>query len=274
MGKRFDNSGFTLLELLGVMGVIVVMSFFVVSGYKSIMQGVNDNTGVKGMRDAVQLARQHAMLDNSRTFFVVTSINSFVLCRDGGVITSFEQAQKNVPYLDNRSVEAFWASDEWADWEALSDGFSSIYKRDVIEEMISNSSSSKYKGIIMYDLDEGKFARVAIPPFKQDSTWYIGFNKSDIKGDMFKEGNSYGWMLYEERYLPKGYIFDSKHYKLDSDGLFEVGSGSVVCFNPDGSLDSSYDDELTIGEVDPTKPDSIKNKVSVSVDSDGSIEVK
>ena len=121
MGKRFDNSGFTLLELLGVMGVIVVMSFFVVSGYKSIMQGVNDNTGVKGMRDAVQLARQHAMLDNSRTFFVVTSINSFVLCRDGGVITSFEQAQKNVPYLDNRSVEAFWASDEWADWEALSD---------------------------------------------------------------------------------------------------------------------------------------------------------
>lgn len=276
MIKAKDNSGFTLLELLGVMGVIVVMSFFVVSGYKSIMQGVNDTTGSKGLRDSVQLARQHAMLDNSRTFLFVTGINSFVMCREGGTITDVNQGSVEVPYLD-RSVEAHWIYDEWADWEALSEGFtsSSSYSKDAIEDMIGNNSrDSKYKGLTIYDLDEGEYAVVTYPPFKgSDSKWCLGLKKADARG-MFEVGNTYGWMLYEERYLPKGYVFDSKHYKLDGDGIFESGSGSILCFNPDGSLDSDFDDTLTIGEVDATKADSIKNAVSIQVDGNGYIEVK
>lgn len=276
MRKKNDNSGFTLLELLGVMGVIVVMSFFVVSGYKSIMQGVNDTTGSKGLRDAVQLARQHAMLDNSRTFFFVSGINSFVMCREGGIVSESWKGTVAVPYLSDKGIDAFWVNDEWADWESLSDGFTAIYKKDVIEEMLgNNSNSSKYKGIAMYDLDEGEFATVVIPPFRDNNDkWCIGFRKSDVNGGLFDVGNTYGWMLYEERYLPKGYVFDSKHYKLDSDGNYEIGSGAIICFNPDGSLDGQYDDSLTIGEVDPTKADSIKNTVSIRVDGDGSVEVK
>jgi type II secretory pathway pseudopilin PulG len=277
--KKRDNSGFTLLELLGVMGVIVVMSFFVVSGYKSIMQGVNDATGAKGLRDSVQLARQHAMLDNSKVFFLVTGYNSYVMCREGGVITDSGSGSVVVPYLDNKSENAFWVYDEWADWESLKDSFTSIYGKDSIKDLINNkSSSSKYKGITMYDLDEGTYARVVFPPFINSSKdmWCIGFHNSDVKNNMFEIGNTYGWMLYEERYLPKGYIFDSKHYKLDSDGVFKVGSGDIICFNPDGTIEGGarYVDSLTIGEVDGTKADSIKNTVAIVVDGDGSIEVK
>lgn len=279
MKTKRDNAGFTLLELLGVMGVIVVMSFIVVSGYKSIMQGVNDTTGAKGLRDSVQLARQHAMLDNSRIFFIVTGYNSFVMCREGGTITESGKGSVEVSYLDNRSENAFWVYDEWADWESLSDSFTSIYNEDSIRDMIGNKTNeTKYKGITMYDLDEGEYALVTYPPFinKSKDLWCMGFHTASVSGSMFDVGNSYGWMLYEERYLPKGYIFDSKHYKLDSDGLFKPGSGSIICFNSDGTIDgaSDYVDSLTIGEVDATKENSIKNKLSITVDSDGSIVVQ
>ncbi len=269
-----DNSGFTLLELLGVMGVIVIMSFFVVSGYKSIMQGINDTTGSKGLRDSVQLARQHAMLDNSRVFFLVTGINSYVMCREGGTVTDSGSGSINVPYMDDQSVSAFWVYDEWADWSTLGDSFTSIYDKSEIKDMLGKGSSdSKYEGITMYDLDEGEYARVVVPPFinKAKDQWVIGFNNSEASG-MFDIGNTYGWMLYEERFLPKGYVFESKHYKLDADGVFESGSGSIICFNADGSIDPDYDDNLTIGEVDATTKDGIKNTVSITVDSDGSIE--
>lgn len=278
MRKRFDNSGFTLLELLGVMGVIVVMSFFVVSGYKSIMQGINDTTGSKGLRDSVQLARQHAMLDNTRVFFFVTGINSFVMCREGGTITESGDGTVEVPYLE-KSESAFWVYDEWADWATMEDGFTAIYNKDDIKDMVnSKSDATKYKGITMYDMNEGRFARVVFPPFVDASKdlWCIGFNEKDVSGDMFEVGSTYGWMLYEERFLPKGYIFDSKHYKLDSNGVFEFGSGSIICFNSDGSIEtgSDYVDGLTIGEVDPTQPSSIKNTVSIVVEGDGSIVVE
>ncbi len=277
MMRKKDNSGFTLLELLGVMGVIVIMSFFVVSGYKSIMQGVNDTTGSKGLRDSVQLARQHAMLDNSRVFFVVTGYNSYVMCREGGTITESGSGSVEVPYLNNKSVSAFWVYDEWADWESLSEIYTSIYSAEDIEDMIKNTSKgSDFKGLTMYDLDEGKVAKVMYAPFINPAKdlWCIGFHTSDVKGGMFDVGNSYGWMLYEERFLPKGYIFDSKHYKLDSDGNYVLGSGSIICFQPDGSIDGSYDDTLVIGEVDGTKANAIKNTVSIVVDGDGTVVVK
>lgn len=279
MDREKNNQGFTLLELLGVMGVIVIMSFIVVSGFRSIMLGVGDNSATRILSDSVQLARQHAMQDNSRIFFIVTGIGSYVMCREGGTITDSAKGSVKVSYLDNKSENAFWVYDEYADWQALSDGFTSIYTSDAIEEMINNSSKdAKYKGIVMYDLDEGKSATVLFPPFVNEAKdmWCLGFHNSMIKGDMFGIGHTYGWVLYEERFLPDGYVFDSKHYKLDSDGNFENGSGSIICFNPDGTTvkGPSYVDELTIGEVDPTKSDSIKNKTTINIKGDGTLDVE
>lgn len=276
-----NNSGFTLLELLGVMGVIVVMSFVVVSSFRNIRQGLNDTSSSKTLHDSILLARQHAMLDNSRVFLIVTGINSYLLCREGGVVThKTTDGTKYVEYLD-RNVSAFWMSDEWTDWDALSEGFIKIYDKDKVNNMIgANAHNFKYKGISVYDLNEGEYATIAVPPFQDNNDlWCIGFNKSTIKNsNLFNVGNTYGWMLYEERFLPRGYAFDNKHYKLDEKGFFESCSGSILCFNQDGTIDvdtnSNFVDELIIGEVDATKAESIKNTVSIQIDMNGSIVIK
>lgn len=277
MIKGKNNSGFTLLELLGVMGVIITMSFIVVSSFPNVMGGINDTTGSKGLRDAVQLARQHAMLDNSRVFLIVSGIDSYVMCREGGIISESGSGNVEISYLGDKSVNAYWVYDEWADWESLSEIYTSIYTSDAIEDMIKNTSKdSKFKGLTMYDLDEGKSARVLYPPFvnKSKDLWCLGFHKSNIKSGMFDPGNSYGWVIYEERYLPKGYIFDFDHFD-EKEGEFIEGSGDIICFNPDGTLDTSSDfvDELVMGMIDATQAKKIKNKKSIRVDANGTISV-
>lgn len=278
MIKGNNNSGFTLLELLGVMGVIVIMSFVVVGSFRSIRQGLNDVSSSKTLYDSVVLARQHAMLDNSRVFLIVTGINKYILCREGGTITHREKnTSKNVSYID-KEVSAFWVSDEWADWSSMSETFTSIYDEDQIKDLIgSNLKQSKYEGVSVYDFYEGEYVIIAVPPFQDSNNlWVMGFNSSAIKDEMFAVGNYYGWMLYEERSLPVGFAFDKQHYKLDADGNFEYASGSMVCFNPDGAIDTSSDfvDELVFGEIDATKDESIKNTVSLKFNIDGSIVVE
>lgn len=269
------ESGFTLLELLGVMAIIVTMSFVVVGGYMSMMRGINETAAINALRNSTMLCRQHAVLDSVRTYLVITGPNKYILCREGGTVGGGTgRGSVNTPHMGG-STSAYWITDDYADWTAFSENYGE-YSDEDRKSMFGNSA---YTGNKIFDMDTGKSCNIKYPPFFETNSdkWMLGVDPSDVDGKMFKIGSYYGWPLYDEKTLPSGYVFDPKHYSLDSNGnlkssdrIYFDSDGSVGYIKSNGSESSSAD--ISIGELDPnSSTGDIRNPKVMSINKDGKI---
>ena len=267
------RAGFTLLELVAVIGIIALMSVVVVGGFNGILRAIADTSGADAMRRALMLARQQACVDGEDTYVWVTGMNTFAVVRKAGTVSAVSSGSRNPSYLQvggrETSISAKFIEDEYADLASAEQGFvidgdstdigtdsGSIVWRDKNKEIVR-----KYKGIKVFDMSTAKMADVTVPPWfdgKKDA-WVFGIAK-DAGG--FAVGADYGWLIYPEQTLPAGYgVADS----YDSNGAFKENYDTKVHFLADGTVDSPA--AFPVYEV------SVKKTRRVQVSGDGKVTI-
>lgn len=260
--RRRARAGFTLLELVAVIGIIALMSVVVVGGFNGIMRAISDTSGADAMRRALMLARQQACVDGEDTYVWVTGMNKFAVVRRAGTVTSSTSGSRNPSYLQvggrEKSVSAKWIEDEYADLAQATESFAidANTLNDDIDAIVN-----KYKGIRVFDMSTAKMADITVPPWfdgKKDA-WVFGIS-SGSSG--FAAGADYGWLIYPEQTLPAGYVFSDSY---DANGAFRESYDKKVHFRADGTVEDAV--------VFPIYEVSAKKTRNVSVDGNGKVTI-
>lgn len=280
--RRRRGAGFTLLELIAVMGIIVTLSFVVVGGYSGILRALAKNAGESSLRKMATLCRQHACIDGSRTYFWVTGIDTYVLCRKAGTISATSSSDRSgddrPSYLPPGQYSAWWIKDNFSDLGSSQESFDSAsgdVDADAQKALADSIQDGTYKGLLLFDIKVGEMAKVKYPPWydQRGDYWIMGLvgldgKSSVIPSGAFINGNDYGWALYPEQQLPKGYAFvnDGTMYVIDED-TGEFVSGKSFFFEPEGTADS--DDGMMVLKVFEIGTGA---ESSVEIKTDGKIE--
>ena len=256
------RSGFTLLELVAVIGIIALMSVVVVGGFNGIMRAISDTSGSDAMRRALMLARQQACVDGEDTYVWVTDMNKFAVVRKAGTVTASSSGSRYPAYLQvggrQKAVTAKWIEDEFADLSTATESF--VIDDNTTTEDI-DQIVNKYKGIKVFDMATAKMADITVPPWfdgKKDA-WVFGIASGS---DGFAAGAEYGWLIYPEQTLPAGYVFADSY---DSRGEFKDSYDKKVHFLPDGTVEGSV--TFPLYEV------SAKTTRNVTVDGSGKVTI-
>ena len=251
---RAFRAGFTMLELVAVIGVIAIMSAIVVGGYGGILKALARENGFDTLRRGVNLARQQACVDGQVTWIWVTGINSFVLVLKGGKISDVganSQGSRDWYYgtkgdrkLENAgNGKARWVYDRFADLTEYQISVPDISASDV------KAMFDGMKGSLVFDMSKGTIANMIVPPqYDGDlDAWVFGVDKTLLGNDDFAPGAEYGWVTLPEQSLPKGYAFAESY---TDDGKYDADKAPRVKFLPDGTTSGG---EFIIFETDTGK---------------------
>ena len=271
-------AGFTLLELITVMGIIVAMTAVVVGSYSAIARSMAELAGRDTLRRAATLCRQHACIDGKDTYFFITGVDRFVLARRAGVLTtapgtlSSLSAAERPPYDDSPS-SAYWIQDKYTDLGAASIsgsliGFGSTTNPDNFSDMSSD--------LMVFNFTKGTFATVKYPPWYDvnKDAWVMGVNKRDSsdtfsKPETFRAGDQYGWVIYPEQRLPKGYAFvKGANNFIESGSFYFKPNGLLGVLTSNNPLSSGNGVKISIQEL--AKKDN--NLSEIEIDGYGSIK--
>lgn len=267
------RGGFTLLELVAVIGIISVMSVIVVSGYSGITRSLSAQAGTDALKRTLLLARQQACVDGVDTYVWVTGVDSFVVVRRAGTVSREPTRGTRKPgYLQTGgeySVSSNWIVDDYADLASASQNFrfDSSTSSDQKDAAIAAYASGE-SVMLVFDMDAARTAVVEYPPFFDSSIdgWVFGI--ASVPSGAFKKGNAYGWLALPEQRLPKGFSFDVP-YKIDSEGnaTVEPNRAPHVHFLPDGSVEKDETFTLKDASGNATRP-------QVKVTTNGKIEAR
>ena len=253
------RSGFTILELIAVIGIIAVIGTAVVGGFSGMMRSVSRRNAVDSVRRALNLARQEACVDGNDTYLYTVDVNKYAIVRKAGVISSVDTGSRNVRY-DNVSMQGVsisggkWIVDEYADLSGSTDSF-------VVDETMSNAdliaAFKDYAGSMVFDMEDGVYADIAWPPYRDSNidAWVFGIKNA---GSSFTKDDEYGWVTHPIQALPQGYVFKGTYNA--SDGSFKPKNNVYVHFNADGTLD----EETSITLERPENGETIKIKIAAS----------
>lgn len=252
-----SRGGFTLLELLAVIGIIAIMSVVVTGSFTNIGRAIASSNSVDAVRRTLMLARQTACVDGVETYVWVTDVNKFVTCRYAGTVTKIPSGSIKSETTDKTVDGARWIVDEYADLSSARESFG--MKKDMTSEDW-NDMTHDYTGLRVFDLTEGKMAYVTESPFYSvgQDAWI--FAVEDRKGG-FDVGNQYGWVSGPEQALPQGFVFPDA---VGSDGFFN-DADIHVHFDSFGNAEAM---SIKVLEVATGK------ESSVNVDSAGKVSVK
>lgn len=238
---RGSCSGFTLLELIAVIGIIAIMSLVVLGGFNGIGRALARESGESTLRRALNLARQQACVDGQDVYVWVTGVNSFAVVRKAGTVTdrktsaslSFDYAGGKKSISDLGNGNALWVYDAYADLGAAGLGIS--FDDETWDDVSVHAVLDNYKGLLIFDMEDGTMANVVVAPMFNTAAdaWVFGVNK-DEAGSSFSEGHDYGWLVMPQQSLPKGYVFEGSYKE---DGSWKTGYKKNVRFLADGTVD-------------------------------------
>lgn len=267
--KRF---GFTLLELMAVMAIIVGLSVVVIGSYSGIMNSIKANAGARALLRAATLGKQHAVLDGDRVYLWVTGPNTFLLVRKGGTITMADDASRTPPYLTSEVHDAHWVFDEFSDMGSYAQTF--VGTEQMTDQQVRDFFTNDEKvGLLWFDMTKNRSATVKYPSFyyEQYGAWCVGFDQKDIASGTFVAGNLYGRVIYQEQKLPDGYYFVDSLYDLDDDDVFV--SGNNLYFEPDGTADAESGNTMIL-KVQKLVGNQLEEGFELVVDNGGQIRIK
>ena len=245
------KGGFTLLELIAVIGIIAVMAVVVVGGFNGMMAATTRNSAAQTLERALHLARQEACVEGSDTYVYIVDIDRFAIVRRAGVITDVPAAGQTFNWTGNHnknlSVEMSarrWIVDAYADLAdrqpPLDDTNESdeAEARDILERRLKD-----YDGELVFDIENGAMARIKVPVAWNDGldAWLFGIDNLPAPAQSsvgsFKKGDRYGWITHPVFSLPEGWVFEGSY---NSKGEFTFPDVKVH-FDGGGSIEQAVE---------------------------------
>ena len=280
--SRTRRSGFTLMELMAVVGIVVLMASMVVGGFAGIQRAMGTSTGADRFRRALGAARQQACVDGTDVFVWCIGMDKFVVCRKGGTVSGKQTSKyKRTPkYTSGEEVEAYWVCDEFAEGgEDVSTAYinrvhlDGNHGKDTIGTLkipgggditikgkdLSQFFRQEFSELMVFDVTAGKMATCSYPPFydakdKAYEGMMFGIKDSDYDKGTFTLGHAYAWPLMPVQTLPGGFVFD-KSWKSDGELDPDWMQKAYVHFYPDGRAKCGLGSSgFTITEAGAAKP--------------------
>ena len=250
------RDGFTLLELLVVMGIMLTLSSILVAAYFGMTRAASYNAAETDVYNLLQLARQRACMDGTTIYFMLVDDTSCVLVHGVGEMTSPVEAVTGGRYR-------FY--DAYADHKQITKDDSGLRIWNMVSgdyadnvrmlRPASGQAVSLYPGA-----PDPKYVREVIQidgVFHDAGKW-----KYDTAT---QRGDRYGFELYPRQTLPKGFFFSV------GAGRGKAPEGHKIVFNPNGTaIVEGGDPNFTIyEEISADKHDTV-----FTVAPDGSIKTR
>ena len=253
------RKGFTLLELLVVVGIMGMLGVAAASGYSALVRGMSERGAVAAASSLLRAAKERAQVDRSPT--VVYCYNRLVKAPTGvddngvvvGVMTAVRRAGRisfttgsDILYDEFADLDRNYEYEE-SSGDAKKGGGFRLFKfsgrvtkmefsvvsdrvlRDEQAQMVTMFSGGGIGGSGQTNLLMSAFVKVGVPS-ANEATW--------------KVGDGYG-MEFAEVQLPDGFIFE----KTVPSQAGKISSAKVVYFDPDQDSSETID-------VWSTKPNS------------------
>lgn len=263
-----NRKGFTLIELIAVMGIIVALALVVAGGYSGIARSIAEGQASRQVRDGLLLARQTACVNGSRVYLYILNEDEFVICRKIGISSGkLETASYN-------SGDPKFRKNSKVFPDYFTDLSSFVNEIDLNAERSGYNASSGFKdsdlssSSYIFDLGEPGEEKPSIGfgilrgvEMNEDLGfgWNVYIDES-IESKYFKENHEYGISLFPVRSLPKGFVF------VDDPGTF-------VFFEPTGVAGPGKG-KLEIKVAEAALQNDPKHQRKVTVSHSGKIEVE
>ncbi len=233
-----------MIELIAVMAIIIALSLVVIGGYTGMSRAIAQGAGVRGVRDALMLARQHACMNGVRVYVYILDETQYVLCRKIGTVSSAKLEHYAGSSSQTATQDTYMFNDAYTDLGSFRSSTDESLE-DLLKNGTSTSSFNASRELLLFDLHEDvvdsdlDFKYLYLSGVKKDDN--LGWNLfcRDVSGGkpdgkFFKKGHDYGIALFPIRALPKGYIFTT-------------GVGESIYFEPTGA--SGGCDSLIVAEA-------------------------
>lgn len=166
--ERPDQAGFTLLELLTVMAIMMLLMGVTVGGYYGFLRGASRQGAVMNLRSSLSAARQFAVTRRCRTyvFFWQNGTN-------GHYVACMEEGRAVGPDANFLTIE---------------------YPRWTENQLIGSD---------IYNLTTGEYGTVLT-----NGTAYLRASNTVTHNVLtFNTNDKYGWPIRSETHLPEGMVF-------------------------------------------------------------------
>jgi len=169
---RSNRGGFTLLELLAVMGIMLILATIAVTSYRSMVSGSGITASLGHLRQTLALARQQAIMQGKSAYLVFyqnTNQSWYVTCMAEGTKT-------------DRNGEGKLLVDRYrSDLGQIADGS------------------------LLYNLSEKKAKFSTVDSIGYDSTLLA--SEISTVDSIWTSGAFYGWEISQRVSLPRGFRF-------------------------------------------------------------------
>lgn len=245
------KKGFTLVELLAVIGLMGLMGAIAIGGYSAVVRGMSDRAALDAAKGIIDAARQRANLDRKKTYVYlsdeVVKVDSEM---SAGIVNGVAIAVRPVGRVS--AVVGDLICDEFGD---LANTYASLSAEEGSSDSEMEASASTMK---LYSIPQKDFALVKEGVFKTSvqvnrtletpdgdsdetstgvsgedwvnrSFYYYGFKRVG-GGATFSAGDEYGQEFAVAR-LPPGYTFSSSVQMSGASNLGQQG-GRIIELNP------------------------------------------
>ena len=246
--KPARSAGFTLLELLIVISMMIFITTIAVVNYFGSMRAHSYAAISNNIFNTLLMARQRACLDNKAVYFYLCNSNTFALQESIGTITDVSPSGYIDPNAPSGASVVFY--DRY--------GAPSTWSNATIVNMRNGYTATVWK--CSYDLNSCDSSYVysdgsTTNYIKNLSAWGLHVYLTDSSG--WNVTDPYGTALFAPQILPKGFVFVQN-------------AGNSIIFNPDGTVDTSnlQNPPLTVTEQIGVPP----KTVTFTIDPKGTIK--
>lgn len=194
--------GFTLIELVVVMGIMLLLSMVVVGSYVGMTRAIAARAGINQLRNAVLITRQHACMDGKRTYLYVLDGTNYVLCRRVGVVSKGAPGSFQDFYSDLQSLAATVPR--------------TVAEKDRLRLYNLDRTPTSGNPYVFLGSDA---TTTPVTRNRLDGGWLVYFTPTT---KFFNDGEAYGIEVYPMRVLPRGFLFS------------QASQGKSMYFDPSG----------------------------------------